>query len=92
VAVRVPADDVARILASSAGHAITSTSANLSGDPPASTAERVMATLAGSIDVLIDAGPTPAGLPSTIVDVTGEAPVLVRAGVIPWERVLEFSK
>jgi L-threonylcarbamoyladenylate synthase len=51
-----------------------------------------MATLAGGIDVLIDAGPTPAGLPSTIVDATGEAPVLVRAGVIPWDRVLEFSK
>jgi L-threonylcarbamoyladenylate synthase len=91
VAVRVPAHAVARALARSAGHAITSTSANISGDPPASTPERVVASL-GRIDVLIDSGPTPAGLPSTIVDATGGAPVLVRAGAIPWERVLEFSR
>ena len=52
----------------------------------------VAASFGADIDVLIDAGPTPAGLPSTIVDATGDAPVLVRAGVVPWERVLEFSK
>ncbi len=92
VAVRVSADAVARELARSAGHAITSTSANISGDPPAGTAEQVVASLGSGIDVLIDAGATPAGLPSTIVDATGDAPVLVRAGVIPWDRVLEFSR
>jgi len=91
VAVRVPAHAVARALARNAGHAITSTSANISGHPPEATPERVVASL-GSIDVLIDSGPTPAGLPSTIVDATGGAPVLVRAGAIPWERVLEFSR
>jgi L-threonylcarbamoyladenylate synthase len=52
----------------------------------------VVASFASGIDVLIDSGPTPAGLASTIVDATGDAPVLVRAGAIPWERVLEFSK
>lgn len=92
VAVRVPADAVARLLARSSGHAITSTSANISGNPPASTPERVAASFGSGIDVLIDSGPTPAGLPSTIVDATGDAPVLVRAGAIPWERVLEFSR
>jgi L-threonylcarbamoyladenylate synthase len=91
VAVRVPANAVARALARSAGHAITSTSANISGNPPPSTPEQVIASIHG-IDVLIDSGPTPAGLPSTIVDATGDAPVLVRAGAVPWERVLEFSK
>lgn len=92
VAVRVPADSVARALARSAGHAITSTSANFSGEPPAETPDHVVRSFGSSIDVLIDAGPTPAGLPSTIVDATGDAPVLVRAGAVPWERVLEFSK
>jgi L-threonylcarbamoyladenylate synthase len=92
VAVRVPSNSVARALARSAGHAITSTSANISGDPPAATPERVVTSFGSDIDVLIDAGPTPAGLPSTIVDATGDAPVLVRAGAVPWERVLEFSK
>ena len=90
VAVRVPADAVARALARGAGHAITSTSANFSGDPPAATPDQVVRSFGTGIDVLIDAGPTPAGLPSTIVDVTGDVPVLVRAGVVPWNRVLEF--
>jgi L-threonylcarbamoyladenylate synthase len=92
IAIRVSADPVARALAHSAGHAITSTSANFSGDPPAATPESVLKSLGGDIDVLIDAGPTPAGLPSTIVDATGDVPVLVRAGAVSWERVLEFSK
>jgi L-threonylcarbamoyladenylate synthase len=91
VAVRVSADPVARALASSAGHAITSTSANISGDPPAATADRVAASFGAGIDVLIDAGPAPAGLPSTIVDATGDVPVLVRDGAVSWKRVLEFS-
>lgn len=92
IAVRVSADPVARALARSAGHAITATSANISGDPPAATAGRVAASFGAGLDVLIDAGATPAGLPSTIVDATGDAPVLVRAGAVPWDRVLEFSK
>ena len=92
VAVRVPGDRLARLLARSAGHAITSTSANISGQPPASMPDDVVASMGSRIDVLIDAGATPAGLPSTIVDATGDAPILVRAGVVPWERVLEFSK
>ncbi len=92
IAVRVPADAVARALAARVGHAITSTSANISGEPPPATPDRVVASLGSGIDVLIDTGPTPAGLPSTIVDATGDVPVLVRAGAIPWDRVLEFSR
>jgi L-threonylcarbamoyladenylate synthase len=92
VAVRVTADPVARELARGAGFAITSTSANISGEPPAATAQRAAAPFGDRIDVLIDSGPAPAGLPSTIVDATGETPTLVRAGAVPWERVLEFSR
>jgi L-threonylcarbamoyladenylate synthase len=91
VAVRVPADAVARLLATCAGHAITSTSANISGEPASSTADAVARWFGEGVDVLVDAGPTPGGHPSTIVDATGDAPVLVRAGVVPWDRVLEFS-
>jgi L-threonylcarbamoyladenylate synthase len=92
IAVRVPADAVARALAARVGHAITSTSANISGEPPPAAPDRVVASFGSGIDVLIDTGPTPAGLPSTIVDATGDVPVLVRAGAIPWDRVLEFSR
>ena len=91
IAVRVPSDAVARSLAAVAGHAITSTSANLSGEPPPSTPEEVAFVFGDALDVLIDAGRTPGGLPSTIVDATGETPMLVRAGAIAWDRVLEFS-
>jgi L-threonylcarbamoyladenylate synthase len=89
VAVRVPAHPLARALALAAGGAITSTSANPSGTPPASTADEVLRTLADRIALVIDGGPTPGGAPSTIVDVQELQPRLVRAGVLPWERVLE---
>ena len=92
VAVRVPGESLARLFARSAGHAITSTSANVSGEPPASAPDEVAAVFGDLIDVLIDAGRTAGGLPSTIVDATGEEPVLVRAGAIAWERVLEFLR
>jgi len=92
VAVRVPSDSIARALAAAAGHAITSTSANFSGEAPVSTPDAVAAAFGDSIDVLIDAGRTTGGLPSTIVDATGDAPVLVRAGAIAWDRVLEFLR
>jgi L-threonylcarbamoyladenylate synthase len=92
VAVRVPGDSVARALASSAGHSITSTSANFSGEPPASTADAVAAAFGNTIDVLIDGGQTPGGLPSTIVDATGDVPVLLREGAIAWDRVLDFLR
>jgi L-threonylcarbamoyladenylate synthase len=90
VAVRVPDHPVARALARAAAHALTSTSANVSGRPAPATAAEVAGEVGDAIDVLIDAGPTRGGLPSTIVDVTGSEPVLVRAGAVPWERVLTF--
>jgi L-threonylcarbamoyladenylate synthase len=89
IAVRVPAHPLARALALAAGGAITSTSANPSGEPPASTADEVIRMLADRIAMVIDGGATPGGAPSTIVDVQELAPRLVRAGVLPWERVLE---
>lgn len=89
VAVRVPAHVVARLLATSCECAITSTSANLAGDPPANAASGIAWVIGARVDMLLDAGATPGGLPSTIVDVTGHVPVLVRQGVVPWARVLE---
>ncbi len=89
VAVRVPDHHVARLLAAECGCAITSTSANLSGQTPPRTATDIALSLRDRLDVVLDAGATPGGRPSTIVDATGDAPVLVREGVVPWARVLE---
>jgi L-threonylcarbamoyladenylate synthase len=90
VAIRVPNHVVACELARQAGHPVTSTSANRSGEPAPATVDEFIEILGGGIDLVLDAGPTPGGLPSTIVDVTGSRPVLVRAGVVAWARVLEF--
>jgi tRNA A37 threonylcarbamoyladenosine synthetase subunit TsaC/SUA5/YrdC len=49
----------------------------------------VARTLEEAVAVLLDGGSTAGGPPSTVVDVTGRAPVLVREGVVPWARVLE---
>jgi L-threonylcarbamoyladenylate synthase len=89
VAIRVPDHPVARGLAEAFGFPVTATSANRAAAPAASTADEALEALGEELDVVIDAGPTPGGLPSTIVDVTGAAPALVRAGVVPWDRVLE---
>jgi L-threonylcarbamoyladenylate synthase len=89
VAVRVPGHEAARALAAALGHPLTSTSANRSGEAPTTDPAVVAAALGGGLDGLVDAGPSPGGPPSTIVDVSSETPRLVRAGAIPWERVLE---
>ncbi len=89
VAVRVPAHAVARLLAALCGRPITATSANVSGAPPTADPDEVARTLDGRIPLIVDAGPAPGGLPSTIVDVSGAEPRLLRAGAIAWERVRE---
>lgn len=90
VAVRVPAARTALRLLESLGEPVVGTSANLSGRPGATTAEEVLAQLDGRIDaVLEDDASVAGGLPSTIVDMTGEVPVIVRAGAVPADAVRE---
>jgi L-threonylcarbamoyladenylate synthase len=91
VAVRVPAHAVARELAEVCGHPITATSANRSGEAPAASAAALGPIAADPRVLVIDAGPSPGGAPSTIVDARGEAPVLLRAGAIAWDRVLRSA-
>jgi L-threonylcarbamoyladenylate synthase len=87
VAVRVPAHDIARAICRAADRPITATSANRSGQPATADPAEVERALGGDIDLLIDTGPTRGGAPSTIVDVTGAAPRLVRAGAVSWEDI-----
>jgi L-threonylcarbamoyladenylate synthase len=91
-AVRVPAHSVAQALAHAFGSCITATSANLSGEPPVRSAADLSPSLIEQIDMLIDGGETPGEAPSTIVDLTEPVPRLVRAGAVPWKRVLESLK
>jgi L-threonylcarbamoyladenylate synthase len=91
VAIRVPAHAVARALCDAAGVPLTATSANLSGRPPTNSPDVVAEELGARLDLLVDAGPTPGGSPSTIVDVTGAEPRLIRAGAVAWDAVLAAS-
>ena len=87
VGVRVPNHDVARAIARLAGRPITATSANVSGEPATDDPDRVEATLGDRIELLVDVGRTAGGSPSTIVDVTGAEPRLIRAGAVAWDEI-----
>lgn len=80
VAVRVPDHAAARALIRGAGAPLATTSANLSGAASPVTAAQVAAQLAGRIGLILDGGPCPAGVPSTILDLTGAAPTILRGG------------
>ena len=83
VAVRVPDHPLARALIRAAGAPLATTSANLSCQPSPVTAAEVTAQLGDRIAVILDGGRCPGGVPSTLVDVTGEHPVILRPGPIP---------
>jgi L-threonylcarbamoyladenylate synthase len=87
VAVRVPGSDLARDLCRHAGGPVVSTSANPSGGAPPVEAEALDPWLLDRIDLVLDGGPTPGGLPSTVVDLSGPRARLVRAGAVPWAAV-----
>jgi L-threonylcarbamoyladenylate synthase len=89
VAVRVPAHDIAQRLAATFGHAVTSTSANRSGQAPPASVSEIDPVLASELDAIVDSGPAPGGPASTIVKVVRDRAELVRAGAIAWNRVLE---
>lgn len=82
VGVRVSAHPVARALVRALGEPITAPSANPTGGAPPVTADDVLAHLDGRIELLLDAGPTPGGAPSTVLDVTVEPPRVLRQGAV----------
>jgi L-threonylcarbamoyladenylate synthase len=88
VAIRMPLHEFALDLLKETGPLAVS-SANRAGAPPATTADEAQEQLGEAISVYLDAGPCPGEVPSTIVDVTGSVPRLLRAGVVPVERLRE---
>lgn len=89
VAVRVPHHPVPLALIEGLGAPITGTSANLSGQPPARTAEEVKGQMRERVDLVLEGGPPPGGRESTVVDLTGKAPLVLRVGAIPQEEIEE---
>jgi L-threonylcarbamoyladenylate synthase len=89
VAVRMPADALAIDLLNETGPMAVS-SANRSGLPPATTCANARSQLGDAVAVYLDGGPTSSAVPSTIVDLTGEAPTVRRLGAISEERLREI--
>ena len=87
VAVRVPAHPVALELLRRAGEPLTGTSANLSGGPAPRTADEVRRQLGGRVDLIVDGGPCPGGVESTVVDCTVDPPRVLREGAVPAKRL-----
>ncbi len=89
VALRVPDHPVPRAVARRLGHAITGTSANRSGSPDLVNGSQVRAALGDEIDYLVDGGSCHGRVPSTVVDATGEAPLILREGAVSRRRIEE---
>ncbi len=82
VAIRLPANPIARSLIAEAGVYVAAPSANLSGKPSPTKAEHVITDMNGKIDMIIDGGMATLGLESTIIDLSGGEPVILRPGCI----------
>lgn len=91
IGVRLPDDQNVRALVRACGGALTATSANVSGEPPARTAKEVEDYFP-NIDLIIDGGDVSATEPSTVLDLSQAEPRLVREGAIPREALGDLLK
>ncbi len=87
VGIRMPASETARALIREAGRPIAAPSANRSGRPSPTTAQHVMDDMDGRIPMIIDGGASQVGLESTVLDVTGRVPRVLRPGGITPEMI-----
>ena len=89
VGVRLPDDAEARAIVRACGGLLTATSANPAGRPPARTAAEVLDYFPDGPGLILDGGATRTELPSTVIDVTGPTPRLIREGVVSREELME---
>jgi L-threonylcarbamoyladenylate synthase len=87
VGLRVPDSDVARALLARAGRPVAAPSANRSTGVSPTRAEHVLKDLDGQIDLVLNAGPTPIGIESTVLGLTGDTPRLLRPGAITSDQI-----
>lgn len=87
VGIRLPSHPVARALIRACGVPVAAPSANRSGRPSPTTAQRVMEDMDGVIPLILDGGPCEVGVESSFIDATGEVPVVLRPGGITPEMI-----
>jgi len=90
IGVRLPAFPWLQALIQETGVALVTTSANISGEGEIDLAEEVIHVFKGKVELIVDGGRTPGGKPSTVVDLTGEKPILIREGVIGKKALGKF--
>jgi len=90
VAVRVPDHPITQALIAALGAPLATSSANLAGNPSPATAQEVVAELAGRIELILDGGPCPGGIPSTVLDLTSDPPTILRSGAIAEEDIRDI--
>lgn len=89
VAVRMPSNETARRLITAAGTPVAAPSANLSGRPSPTTAEDVLEDMDGRIDAVIMGEQCDVGIESTVLDLTGDVPQILRPGIVTAEKLSE---
>jgi L-threonylcarbamoyladenylate synthase len=89
VGVRLPDDKSVRAFVRACGGALTATSANQAGEPPARTAVEVAAAFPAGLSLIVDGGAAQSEQPSTVLDISGAQARLIRAGVVPWNDVVQ---
>lgn len=89
---RIPAVPWLRELVAEVKHPVIATSANISGEGEIASAERIIQIFMNKVDLIVDGGSTPGLAPSTVVDLTGERPALVRKGAIPRAKLSKYLK
>ena len=89
IGIRLPGHPVARALVATFGRPITGTSANLSGQGGCHHVDELDAMLIEQLDLVLDAGPLKEGIGSTVVDITGAEPIVIREGVVSKQAILE---
>lgn len=90
VAVRIPADPIARELIALSGVPVAAPSSNLSGKPSPTTAQHVIDDMTGRIDAIIEGGASRVGVESTVLDITGKIPVILRPGGVTLSQIREI--
>lgn len=90
--IRVPGSEISRRLAELSAGVIVSTSANKSGAIPPLTAREAMNQIGNEVDVVVDGGPSPGQLPSTILDLSGSEMWIVRSGPITGDMIMNALK
>jgi len=87
IGVRIPSNSFCLALLRRTGCILTATSANVSGTVPENSMQAIRSSLEGPIDLFIDAGVLTESKPSTVIDVRGSDPVLIREGAVPFQQI-----